>query len=276
MKIDSRVSIGLRAPHIDTLLHADTALQWVEVHAENWMADSGPIAERLAQISDRFDLSLHGVGMSLGSADGIDRVHLRRLQRLVERCQPVLVSEHLSWGAIGGIHSNDLLPLPYNLPSARVIAQNIDCVQQALGRPILVENVSAYCAFDSSMLPEWEFVNEVVSRARCGLLLDLNNVHVNASNHGFDAAEYLAAMPWQRIGEIHLAGYEQQDDLIVDTHSRAVQAPVWRLFEHCRHRLADSTRVLVEWDNDLPALEVLLAEAVTASAMLAGERADHA
>ncbi len=268
LKIDPRVSIGLRAPHIDDILRADTPLSWVEVHAENWMAEAGPIAQRLAQIRARFDLSLHGVGLSLGSADGLDQAHLQRLKSLVDRCNPIMVSEHLSWGAIGGLHSNDLLPLPYDLPTARMLAEHIDTVQQVLGRSILVENLSSYCTFDCSTMPEWEFLNEVISRADCGLLLDINNVYVNACNHGFDAAVFMGAMPWERVGEVHLAGYEHSENVLIDTHGRAVQAPVWALFDRFRRRLPGRARVLIEWDQDLPAFEVLLAEAATASRML--------
>lgn len=265
VEIDPRTGIGLRAQHVDALLSAQTPLSWVEVHSENWLAETGPIAERMADIRRRFDISLHGVGLSLGSADGLDMVHLRRLNALIDRCNPILVSEHLCWGRVGGKHSNDLLPIPYDRPNARLFIERIDQVQQFLGRRILVENVSSYCTFAASTMPEWEFVSEVVDRAQCGLLLDINNVYVNAVNHGFDAVAYLRAMPWDRVKEVHLAGYDSWGDVLIDTHGRPVQAPVWGLFDHFSKLLGDESRVLIEWDADLPALEVLLAEAAKAS-----------
>jgi len=258
---DSRIGIGLRAPHIEEVLASRPPLGWLEVHSENWMSDEGPIAERLQEIRAAYPISLHGVGLSLGSADGLDTRHLQKLAHLVARAQPILVSEHLSWGSIAGHHSNDLLPLPFNEAAIRVLVRHIDQVQQALGRQILVENLSSYCTFDSSTLPEWEFVREVVERADCGLLLDLNNIHVNACNHGFQASDYLAAMPWQRVAEVHLAGFEEEGDALIDTHGRPVQEPVWALYAEALHHLPATALTLIEWDNDLPPLAQLLAEA---------------
>lgn len=235
------------------------------MHSENWLAETGPIAEPMADIRRRFDISLHGVGLSLGSADGLDMVHLRRLKALIDRCNPILASEHLCWGRVGGKHSNDLLPMPHDRPNARLFIERIDQVQQFLGRSILVENVSSYCTFSASTMPEWEFVSEVVERAHGGLLLDINNVYVNAANHGFDAFTYLGAMPWDRVKEGHLAGYDSWGDVPIDTHGWPVQIPVWDLFDRFSKLLSDGARVLIEWDADLPALDVLLAEAVKAS-----------
>lgn len=271
MNINPRVGLGLRAPHLEACLAGEAGVAWLEVHSENWFAEAGPIADRLAAIRQQYDLSLHGVGLSLGSREPLDRQHLRRLRALVERCNPVLVSEHLSWGASHGRHSNDLLPLPYSLDNVRLLAERIDEVQQLLGRTILVENVSSYCTFASSTMPEWVFVNEIVERARCGLLLDINNVYVNASNHGFDAGEYLAAMPWRQVEEIHLAGYESFNNVLIDTHGAPVQAPVWDLFASFANRLTPGARVLIERDADLPALAVLRAEAGRASRILGGD-----
>jgi hypothetical protein len=272
-ELDWRAGIGLRAPHIGDLLACDDPPAWVEVHSENWMAPAGPLAERLAEIRRRVGLSLHGVGLSLGSADGIDPAHLKRLAALVAATRALLVSEHLSWSALGGRHSNDLLPLPFTRAVARLLAERIDRVQQALGRRILVENVSSYCTFAASTMPEWDFVREVVERAGCGLLLDLNNVHVNAVNHGFDADQYLDALPWERVGEIHLAGHEQVDGVMIDTHGCAVQAPVWELFERSLPRLPLDARVLVEWDSALPPFATLMDEARRASDLLQEEHA---
>lgn len=262
------VGIGLRAPHIDALLGATGGPSWVEVHSENWFAQAGPIAARLDEVGERFDLSLHGVGLSLGSADGISRQHLLKLRSLVDRCKPVLVSEHLSWGAVNGRHSNDLLPMPYHAQSISLLADRIDEVQQFLGRTLLVENVCAYCTFEASTMPEWEFVSRVVERANCGLLLDMNNIHVNAVNQGFDATEYLSAVPWSRVAEIHLAGYETWESMLIDTHGAPVQQPVWQLFEQFSTRLRSDARVLIEWDTNLPTLAVLLEEAWKADRIL--------
>ena len=274
--MQSRVGIGLRSPHIDELLATAASISWVEIHSENWMTDSGPIPERLADIRGNFDVSLHGVGMSLGSAGEIDSMHLERLRRLVERSNPILVSEHLSWGRIANSHSNDLLPMPYVTESIRLLAERIDHVQQVLGRELLVENVSSYCTFAASTMPEWEFVCEVLERSGCGLLLDLNNVFVNARNHDFDPAVYLAAMPWGRVKEVHLAGYDESDGVLIDTHGRHVQQAVWDLFATWLPRLQSEARVLVEWDTDLPTLDVLLAEAAKAGQLLSAHEASHA
>lgn len=271
--MDQRVSIGLRTAHIAALLDDPHGLSWLEIHNENWLTETGPIAERLAEIRSHFDLSLHGVGMSLGSADRLDQTHLQQLKRLVERCRPILVSEHLSWGAIDGRHSNDLLPLPFNQATLQLLVQRIDMVQQILGRQILVENLSSYCTFAESTMPEWVFVREVVERADCGLLLDINNLYVNAINHDFKAEEYLAAMPWGRVGEVHLAGYEQWGDVLVDTHGYPVQTPVWLLFEQHQHLLPAAARILIEWDTDVPDLTILLAEVAKARALLSTEQA---
>jgi uncharacterized protein (UPF0276 family) len=266
--MDARIGIGLRAPHIQEVLDSRPALGWLEVHSENWMTDSGPIADRLQEIRDAYPLSLHGVGLSLGSADGVDSTHLQKLARLVARCQPILVSEHLAWSRLGAHHSNDLLPLPFTPEAVRILADNIDRVQQCLGRSILVENISAYCTFSESVMPEWAFVRAVVERADCGLLLDLNNIYVNACNHGFASEDYLDAMPWSRVAEVHLAGFEVEGDALIDTHGRVVQEPVWTLYQSALQRLPVSARTLIEWDTDLPPLSRLLDEARKASGYL--------
>lgn len=274
--LSPRVGIGLRAPHIDDLLAQRPSLGWLEVHSENWMTDDGPIAERLAAIRAAYPLSLHGVGLSLGSADGLDHGHLTKLKHLVERTQPILVSEHIGWGAHGGRHSNDLLPLPYNPATLQLLSERIDRVQQTLGRRLLVENLSSYCTFRESTLPEWEFVRALVEQADCGLLLDLNNVYVNAVNHGFDPAVYLDAMPWARVDEVHLAGYDQGDVGLIDTHGRPVQPPVWALYREALPFLPNQARVLIEWDTDLPPLATLIGEAARADRLLEGHRHAHA
>jgi len=205
------------------------------------------------------------VGLSLGSASGIDEAHLAKLDRLVRRFAPARVSEHLSWSGIAGRHANELLPLPYTREAVDCAVANIQRVQERLGRAILVENVTAYLRFDDSEMPEWAFVSEVVRRAGCGLLLDVNNVYVNAYNHGFDALRYLDALDATTIAEIHLAGHERFDGRLVDTHAARVAPEVWALYDAALERFG-ARATLVEWDARIPELDVLLAEARIAEA----------
>lgn len=251
---DHRIGIGLRSPHIQDLLCTQPNIGWVEVHSENWMCDQGPIAERLQEICEKYPLSLHGVGLSLGSADGLNHHHLSKLTKLIERTQPILISEHLSWGSISGKHSNDLLPLPFNQQAIELLVKHIDQVQQVIGRTILIENISSYCSFNESTMPEWEFIQNIVEKANCGLLLDINNVYVNAQNHGFSAQEYLSNIPWAKVAEIHLAGFEEEGTILVDTHGRPIQEPVWDLYIESLRNLPSSARTLIEWDSNLPPL----------------------
>ena len=205
------------------------------------------------------------MGLSLGSADPLDERHLARLEGLVRRFEPALVSEHLSWSSIGGRHANDLLPLPFTREALDHIVERIERVQERLGRAILVENVSTYATFAESTLAEAQFVAEAVRRSGCGLLLDVNNVWVNASNHGFDAYRYLDALDGSAIGEVHLAGFEAREELLVDTHAARVAPEVWALYREAVRRFGAKPTV-VEWDTDLPALDVLLEEAAQADA----------
>src|SRR4051794_24107419 len=202
--LPAAAGIGLRAPHIAQVLRERPPIAWLEVHSENYYAEGGPALHALDRIRRDYPLSLHGVGMSLGSVDALDRAHLAKLQRLIARVEPVLVSEHLCWSGVGGRHLNDLLPLPYTEEALSHVATRIDEVQSALGRELLVENISTYLAFADATIPEWEFVAEVARRTGCKLLLDVNNIYVNAFNHSFDADVYLAAMPPAAIAEIHL------------------------------------------------------------------------
>lgn len=249
-------------------------LAFLEVHSENYFGAGGPPHHFLETLREHYPLSLHGVGMSLGSSTPLDLSHLSKLKRLIDRYQPAQVSDHLCWTSVDGTHAHDLLPLPFTHAMARHVAARIRRVQDVLGRRILVENASAYIAFAESEMSEWAFVNEVVEAADCGLLLDVNNLYVNAINHDFDPLDYLAAMPAQRIGEYHLAGYDVDDNVncLVDTHGKPVHAPVWALFEETVARLG-ARPTLIEWDADIPPLDTLLAEAAKADAIL--ER-DHA
>jgi uncharacterized protein (UPF0276 family) len=261
--------IGLRTPHFEALAETRPALSFLEVHSENYFADGGPALAWLERFRADYPVSLHGVGLSLGGADPLDRGHLARLARLAERIEPALVSEHLCWSSIGGRHLNELLPLPYTEEALDHVCVRVAQVQEFLKRRILVENVSSYVQFASSRLSEGEFVAEVARRTGCAILLDVNNAYVNAVNHGADARAFLAAIDPATVGEIHLAGYQGTADGLVDTHGAAVSEPVWELYAETVARLGP-VPTLIEWDTEIPALEVLLAEAARAGAILEG------
>src|SRR5574337_66612 len=258
-RIPRRAGIGLRTPHYREILATRPDIGWVEVHSENYFCDGGQPLHFLDRIRRDYPVSLHGVGLSLGSVGPLDAGHLARLKRLVARVEPGLVSEHLSWGAVGGRHLNDLLPLPYTEEALAVVCRNVQQTQEALGRRILVENISSYLRFRHSTIPEAEFIAQVVARTGCGLLLDVNNVFVSAANHGFDARAYLAAIPAAAVEEIHLAGHDRAGELLVDTHGSRVAAPVWALYRQTVIRLGP-VPTLIEWDTDIPPLSVLLDE----------------
>lgn len=262
------VGIGLRAPHYATLARRRPPLGFLEVHSENFFAAGGPALAWLERFRRDYPVSLHGVGMSLGSCDTVDEYHLEKLASLVERCDPLLVSEHLCWSSIGERHANDLLPLPFTEEAIGHVVGRIQRVQERLGRTILVENVSSYVTFAESTLPESRFVAEVVRRAGCGLLLDVNNIYVNACNHGFDAHAYLDAIDPASVGELHLGGHAQSDGMLVDTHGAPVCEAVWSLYGAALRRFGERP-TLIEWDTDIPALDVLLAEAGRARSLLA-------
>ncbi|HET6586638.1 MAG TPA: DUF692 domain-containing protein [Oleiagrimonas sp.] len=263
--------IGLRAPHMARIQHERPRIAWLETHSENLFAPGGPFQDAMQAIRADYPLSLHGVGLSLGSADHLNVAHLKRLRELVDHYQPELVSEHLCWGAIGGWHSNDLLPLPFTEEALHLIVSHIDQVQDALGRQILVENVSTYLRFSGGDYNEWEFVAEAVRRSGCGLLCDVSNIYVNSVNHGFDPLVYLDAMPCEAIKEIHLAGFTRKDDLpvplLIDSHNRRVSTAVWTLYGEAIERFGPIP-TLIEWDQDIPELEVLLDEAAHAEEVL--------
>lgn len=260
--LPARAGIGLRAAHYDEFLATRPPVGWVEVISENLHAEGGRQPAVLEAVRRDYPLSLHGVGLSLGSADPLDRGHLARLARLVARFEPALVSEHASWSSVDGVFANDLLPLPLDEESLAHLVSRVGQVQDALGRELLVENVSTYLRPGRCTMSEWEFHVELARRAGCRLLLDVNNVYVNAVNHGFDAGRWIDAVPADLVGEIHLAGHHGTagDDLLIDTHDRPVPEPVWALYRRAVARLGH-VPALIEWDARLPALEVLLAEA---------------
>lgn len=260
--------IGLRTPHYQQILAELPAVSFLEVHSENFFGDGGQPLKYLARFRQDYPISTHGVGLSLGSTDPLDREHLRKLKRLIDAIDPVLVSEHLCWAGVDGRCLNDLLPLPYTPEALDWVVSRIGETQDFLKRPILVENVSSYLQFTGSTIPEWEFVHEVSRRAGCRILLDINNIYVNAVNHDFDALAYLDAIEPDRVGEIHLAGFQDTGELLIDTHGAAVSDEVWALYEYATARFGQRP-TLIEWDTDIPALGVLLAEADKANRILA-------
>ena len=270
------VGIGLRAPHVQRVLAERPPVAWLEVHSENLFAAGGSLHAAVESLRANYPLSLHGVGLSLGSADALDQSHLAKLKALVDRYQPELVSEHLCWGAIGGRHSNELLPLPFTEEALDLVVARIQQVQGALGRELLVENVSTYLRFGHADYSEWDFVAEVVRRSGCDLLCDVNNIYVNSVNHGFDPHAYLRALPRAAVKEIHLAGFTRKEDLpvplLIDSHSRRVDRKVWDLYAEAL-ALFGPVPTLIEWDQDIPELEVLLDEAAHAEKLLDARRA---
>jgi hypothetical protein len=265
--IPSRAGIGLRAPHCRDIIDTRPDIAWVEVHSENYFGDGGQPHQFLERIRRDHPLSLHGVGLAIGSAAPLDRGHLDKLARLIERYEPGLVSEHLCWGAAAGRHLNDLLPLPYTEEALAHVCTRIEQTQAHLGHQILIENVSSYLQFRHSAIPEWEFLAEVSARSGCAILLDVNNIYVSAVNHGFDALTYLNAIPAAAVREIHLAGFDASGPCLIDTHGTTVSDDVWTLYRAAIARLGPRP-TLIEWDTDIPALGILLAEAAKAAQIL--------
>jgi hypothetical protein len=257
--IPARAGIGLRAAHYRELLEHRPDIGWVEVHSENYFGGGQPLWF-LERVRREYPVSLHGIGLSLGSADALNVDHLRSLKTLIERCEPCLVSEHLSWSTAAGRCLNDLLPLPYTEEALQVFCDHVSEAQDFLGRQMLIENPSSYVAWRDSTIPEAEFLCAVAEQTGCGILLDVNNVYVSATNHGFDALAYLATIPVARVAEVHLAGFDRGEHCLIDTHGTPVAEPVWALYAEAIRRCGP-VPTLIEWDTDLPSLEILLAEA---------------
>jgi uncharacterized protein (UPF0276 family) len=271
--LPDRSGVGLKPEHIDGILRDRPALGFFEIHAENYMGDGGSPHRRLDAIRALYPLSLHGVGLSIGSPKPLAREHLARLAALARRYQPGLFSEHLAWSSHNETYLNDLLPLPYTPETLAAVCDHVDQVQEALARPMLLENPSTYVLFEESTIPETEFIREIAKRTGCGLLLDISNVLVSATNHGFDPRAYLDAFPLERVGEIHLAGFAEAEDdcghlVLIDAHDSPVRAPVWDLYREVIERRGPAP-TLVEWDNDVPEWPILLAEARRAEAAMA-------
>jgi uncharacterized protein len=272
----SRAGIGLRSQHHREIIERRPAVGWLEAHSENYFAQGGPQRKALERIRESYALSLHGVGLSIGSTDPLDRAHLGELSRLIRDFEPMLVSEHLSWSSAGGRFLNDLLPLPYTEEALKHMVERVCEVQETLGRRILIENVSSYLQFSSSTLKEWEFIAALSRQSGCGVLLDVNNIYVSAMNHGFDPLTYLNAVPPESVQEIHLAGHTVNRvgsrEIRIDTHGSQVCKPVWALYEYALQRFGQ-VPTLIEWDTDIPALDVLTAEAAKADRIAEAHRA---
>lgn len=278
--IPAHAGIGLRAEYEREILQSGTRAAWLEAHSENYFGPGGRPLRNLQMLAERLPLSLHGVGLGLGNADPLDRVHLARLRRLVNLVQPALISEHLCWNAHAGHHFNDLLPLPYTEEAVAHVVERIVQLQDTLGRRILVENVSCYLQFEDSRMTEWAFVNAIAEQADCDILLDVNNIYVNACNHGYDALDFIHAVDPDRVGEIHLAGHTRRefDDgtvIRIDTHDQPVCEAVWSLYRQTLERLGPRP-TLIEWDAALPPLGILEAEALAAERILTEVNREHA
>jgi len=267
-----RAGAGLKPEHIAAILSSLPAMGFFEVHAENYMGAGGPPHAQLAAICEHYPLSLHGVGLSIGAARPLDREHLMRLKVLNERYRPAMFSEHLAWSSHGEVFLNDLLPVPYTPETLQRICDHVDEVQATLGRRMLLENPSTYVLFEESSITELDFLVEIAQRTGCGLLLDVNNVFVSASNHATSPEAYVDAFPLDLVGEIHLAGHATTTDdagapLLIDSHDRPVDDAVWTLYERVIAR-AGRRPTLIEWDNDIPAWPVLAHEATLAEAAM--------
>lgn len=252
--------LGMRAPHYPAYLSGEAPVDFVEVISENFMGDGGRPLYTLDQIREIYPVAMHGVSMSIGSADGLNPEYLTKLKKLAQRVQPLWVSDHLCWTGIDGFNSHDLLPLPYTEEALSIAAENIDQAQDSLELPMLIENPSSYLTFADDAMTEWEFLSELTARTGCYLLLDINNIYVSGTNHGFDPKVYLDGIPADRVRQIHLAGHSNgRDGLLIDTHDQPVPDPVWSLYAQVIARFGD-VAVMIERDDDIPPLEDLLAE----------------
>ena len=269
--IPAAAGVGLRSPHLEAFATGTPDTPWVEIHSENFISIGGLTRHRLEQVRAHYPISCHGVGLSLGSAEGLDAEHLKKLKALFDWVEPGLVSEHVSWSTVGGTYLNDLLPLPYTEDALAVICRNIDHAQEVFGRRMLVENPSAYVTFAASTLSEEDFLSEIVARTGCGLLLDVNNIVVSAANNGFDAQAYLEGLPADAVGEIHVAGHLEEtledQTVLIDDHGSAVPDEVWALYDTALTKTG-AVPTLMEWDTNVPDLPVLLAEAAKAQERL--------
>lgn len=267
-----RAGVGLKAVHYQEILKSEPDVGWFEVHPENYMGAGGPPHKYLAAVREKYPISLHGVGMSIGSAGPLDRDHIARLKALVERYEPAQVSEHLAWSTHDIGFLNDLLPLPYTGETLEKVCDHVDEVQSGIGRRLLLENPATYIVFPESDYDEIDFLTQISQRTGCGLLLDVNNVYVSSVNHMMSASDYIVQFPLERVGEVHLAGHSDTIDdtgqrLLIDSHDRPVIDEVWRLYEEVIRR-AGPLPTLIEWDSDIPGWSRLFEEAQRAEAII--------
>jgi len=261
------VGLGLRTAHIDQILREQPDIAWFELLLDNHTARGGLIPRQLAAVRDLYPLSLHCVSMSLGGVDPLDMDYLSTVKRMIRNYRPFQVSDHLCFTSHDGQYFNDLLPIPFTRDSLLHVSERISVVQDILDTRLLVENVSSYLQFEASEITEAEFINELAARTGCGILLDINNAYVNEFNHGCSARAFLDTISMTHVGEVHLAGFEDKIDYLIDAHNNRVSEPVWSLFEYYCQR-STGAPVLIEWDNDIPGLDVLLAEAAKADSAL--------
>ncbi|MDU8926350.1 DUF692 domain-containing protein [Alisedimentitalea sp. MJ-SS2] len=261
--------VGYKPQHYADIMSNPAPVGWLEVHAENYMGAGGRPIAQIRHLSDRFPISVHGVGLSIGGEDRLDPDHLARLKHLCDWLNPASFSEHLAWSTHESAFLNDLLPVPYTDATLTRVADHIDELQNTIGRPMLLENPSSYLAFAESTWSEPDFLNEIAKRTGCGLLLDVNNVFISATNLGFSPQEYIDAFPLHRVGELHLAGHDTEEDdhgrpLLIDSHGREVDEPVWALLDYTLSK-SGPLPALIEWDNDVPDWPILAAEATRAA-----------
>ena len=271
-RLPQLAGIGYKPQHFQPLISAPGAVRWLEIHAENYMGDGGRPLAQLRALADRFPISVHGVGLSIGGEGPLDPDHLARLKHLCNWLNPASFSEHLAWSTHGDHYLNDLLPLPYTEATLARVADHIDEVQEVLGRPMLLENPSTYLSFAESTMDEVTFLSEIAKRTGCELLLDVNNVFVSATNQSWDPVAYIDAFPLAQVGEIHLGGHDEDEDehgqpLLIDSHGREVVDPVWTLYAHTIAR-GGAKPTLIEWDNNVPDFPVLEAEAARTDTIL--------
>ncbi|MBK8259102.1 MAG: DUF692 domain-containing protein [Polyangiaceae bacterium] len=257
---DLGVGVGLRIPHYGVIFEQNPAMDWFEIISENFMGRGGMPRRNLDKALSRYPVVQHGVSLSIGSVDPLDKTYLSKLKDLLKHTRSPWVSDHLCWAGVSGTHLHDLLPLPYTEEAVRHVAARVKVVQDYLEAPFALENVSSYLTYTNSTMTEWEFVSAVVEEADCGLLLDVNNIYVSAYNHGFNALDYVRGVPHHRVVQYHLAGHTNHGAYIIDTHSGHVIDEVWDLYKQAV-QLTGPVSTLIEWDDDIPAFEILAAEA---------------
>ncbi len=274
----NNTGVGLRSEHYQDILATLPKVGWLEIHPENYFGEGGKPLYYLQKIREHYPISFHGVGLSLGSCDELNQHHLKKLAHLIDRFDPILISEHLSWSSFGGNYLHDLVPLPYTTETLDHLCARINQVQDLLQKQILLENISSYLEYEHSSYCESEFLTQIVRRTGCGILLDINNLYVNSKNHGWDVENYLANIPKDSVQEIHLAGFTENDygdgTILIDTHNQPVAEPVWELYKRAITHLG-RIPTLIEWDKDLPELAILLEEAKKADAILKGFNHAH-